>query len=134
MGCVASRVMGKGPKMQEATPGKPLLTPLELLKCNDDADKVAAPITSEGSVAIEPIGDCAKTLERALLIGTLGTFSVAGLYCVNPRECVVQLHNGRVTSLTSTTGLHWAPAVFRSSLTHSLHRRCSIRDKRDQGR
>ena len=64
------------------------------------------------SVHVEEVGCLTKGFEYTFLVGTLGLWSIFGVYSVKPRQCVVVLHNGRVTKVTHMTGLHWAPAWF----------------------
>jgi len=51
--------------------------------------------------------------ETILTILTAGLWALNGLYVVGPRETRVILHNGRLTGIQSTPGLHWAPSFGR---------------------
>lgn len=52
---------------------------------------------------------------EALACGlTCGLFGLCGLYTVGPRETILILHNGRLTSMEGEPGCHWAAACCRS--------------------
>ena len=51
--------------------------------------------------------------EAVLTVCTAGLWLLTGLYVVGPRETRVILHNGRLTHIESTPGLHWRPNFCR---------------------
>lgn len=54
-----------------------------------------------------------KIGEGFLFTITLGLWGLSGLYVVGQRECRVITHNGRLTHIESTPGLHWQPSFGR---------------------
>lgn len=82
----------------------------------DEKGQPLVEVPVEG-VAVEEVGDCTKVCERVFLVCSLGLWGVFGLYTVSPKKTVVIQHNGKITSVTTKTGLHWAPALFRDEFT-----------------